>query len=362
MENDEHFMNLAILLARKGGGNVNPNPQVGAIIVNDGQIIGQGYHEKYGEAHAEINAFKSCIESPEGSTIYVTLEPCAHQGKQPPCFEAIIKNKVKRVVIGSLDPNPLVAGKGIEAMKKAGIDVSLKVLEKECKDLNKIFFHYVTQRTPYVMMKYAMTLDGKIATYKGQSKWITGEKARQKVHEDRSRFMAIMIGVETLLKDDPQLTARIKNGINPIRIICDTQLRTPLTSKIVSTAFEIPTIIATSNENIQKHQAFIEAGCEILLVSSISEHLDLKDLITKLGEIEIDSLILEGGARLNASALKAGIVQKVQAYIAPKIFGGKEAPSPVDGQGVEHPNQAYLLDRPKVVYLGEDILLESELI
>lgn len=239
MENDEHFMNLAILLARKGGGNVNPNPQVGAIIVNDGRIIGQGYHEKYGEAHAEINAFKSCIESPEGSTIYVTLEPCAHQGKQPPCFEAIIKNKVKRVVIGSLDPNPLVAGKGIEAMKKAGIDVSLKVLEKECKDLNKIFFHYVTQRTPYVMMKYAMTLDGKIATYKGQSKWITGEKARQKVHEDRSRFMAIMIGVETLLKDDPQLTARIKNGINPIRIICDTQLRTPLTSKIVSTAFEI---------------------------------------------------------------------------------------------------------------------------
>lgn len=140
MENDEHFMNLAILLARKGGGNVNPNPQVGAIIVNDGQIIGQGYHEKYGEAHAEINAFKSCIESPKGSTIYVTLEPCAHQGKQPPCFEAIIKNKVKRVVIGSLDPNPLVAGKGIEAMKKAGIDVSLKVLEKECKDLNKIFF------------------------------------------------------------------------------------------------------------------------------------------------------------------------------------------------------------------------------
>lgn len=212
------------------------------------------------------------------------------------------------------------------------------------------------------MMKYAMTLDGKIATYKGQSKWITGEKARQKVHEDRSRFMAIMIGVETLLKDDPQLTARIKNGINPIRIICDTQLRTPLTSKIVSTAFEIPTIIATSNENIQKHQAFIEAGCEILLVSSISEHLDLKDLITKLGEREIDSLILEGGARLNASALKAGIVQKVQAYIAPKIFGGKEAPSSVEGLGVEHPDQAYLLDRPQVAYLGEDILLESELI
>lgn len=355
-------MDLAIVLAKKGGGNVNPNPQVGALIVKEGRIIGQGYHEKYGEAHAEINAFKSCNESPEGATLYVTLEPCAHQGKQPPCFEAIIKNRIKRVVIGHLDPNPLVSGKGIKAMREAGIEVSINVLEKECEELNKIFFYYVSQRLPYVMMKYAMTLDGKIATSAGQSKWITGEIARQKVHQDRSRFMAIMIGVETLILDDPQLSVRLENGKNPIRIICDTHLRSPLASKIISTATEIPTIIATAESDPEKQAPFLKAGCEIILVSYLEGRLNLKELTKKLGEKGIDSIILEGGGTLNASALKAGIVQKVQTYIAPKIFGGKEAPSPVEGHGIEQPNQAYLLERPQITYLGEDILLESELL
>lgn len=355
-------MDLAIVLAKKGGGNVNPNPQVGALIVKEGRIIGQGYHEKYGEAHAEINAFKGCNESPEGATLYVTLEPCAHQGKQPPCFEAIIKNRIKRVVIGHLDPNPLVSGKGIKAMREAGIEVSINVLEKECEELNKIFFHYVSQGLPYVMMKYAMTLDGKIATSAGQSKWITGEIARQKVHQDRSRFMAIMIGVETLILDDPQLSVRLENGKNPIRIICDTHLRSPLASKIISTATEIPTIIATAESDPEKQAPFLKAGCEIILVSYLEGRLNLKELTKKLGEKGIDSIILEGGGTLNASALKAGIVQKVQTYIAPKIFGGKEAPSPVEGHGIEHPNQAYLLEGAQITYLGEDILLESELL
>lgn len=362
MKKDEYYMDLAIVLAKKGGGNVNPNPQVGALIVKEGRIIGQGYHEKYGEAHAEINAFKGCNESPEGATLYVTLEPCAHQGKQPPCFEAIIKNRIKRVVIGHLDPNPLVSGKGIKAMREAGIEVSINVLEKECEELNKIFFYYVSQGLPYVMMKYAMTLDGKIATSAGQSKWITGEIARQKVHQDRSRFMAIMIGVETLILDDPQLSVRLENGKNPIRIICDTHLRSPLASKIVSTATGIPTIIATAESDPEKQAPFLKAGCEIILVSYLEGRLNLKELTTKLGEKGIDSIILEGGGTLNASALKAGIVQKVQTYIAPKIFGGKEAPSPVEGHGIEQPNQAYLLERPQITYLGEDILLESELL
>mgnify|MGYP003365141619 FL=1 len=362
MKKDEYYMDLAIVLAKKGGGNVNPNPQVGALIVKEGRIIGQGYHEKYGEAHAEINAFKSCNESPEGATLYVTLEPCAHQGKQPPCFEAIIKNRIKRVVIGHLDPNPLVSGKGIKAMREAGIEVSINVLEKECEELNKIFFYYVSQGLPYVMMKYAMTLDGKIATSAGQSKWITGEIARQKVHQDRSRFMAIMIGVETLILDDPQLSVRLENGKNPIRIICDTHLRSPLASKIISTATEIPTIIATAESDPEKQAPFLKAGCEIILVSYLEGRLNLKELTKKLGEKGIDSIILEGGGTLNASALKAGIVQKVQTYIAPKIFGGKEAPSPVEGHGIEHPNQAYLLEGAQITYLGEDILLESELL
>lgn len=362
MKKDEYYMDLAIVLAKKGGGNVNPNPQVGALIVKEGRIIGQGYHEKYGEVHAEINAFKDCNESPEGATLYVTLEPCAHQGKQPPCFEAIIKNRIKRVVIGHLDPNPLVSGKGIKAMKEAGIEVSINVLEKECEELNKIFFYYVSQGLPYVMMKYAMTLDGKIATSAGQSKWITGEIARQKVHQDRSRFMAIMIGVETLILDDPQLSVRLENGKNPIRIICDTHLRSPLASKIVSTASEISTIIATAESDPEKQAPFLKVGCEIILVSYLEGRLNLKELTKKLGEKGIDSIILEGGGTLNASALKAGIVQKVQTYIAPKIFGGKEAPSPVEGHGIEQPNQAYLLERPQITYLGEDILLESELL
>lgn len=362
MKKDEYYMDLAIVLAKKGGGNVNPNPQVGALIVKEGRIIGQGYHKKYGEAHAEINAFKDCNESPEGATLYVTLEPCAHQGKQPPCFEAIIKNRIERVVIGHLDPNPLVSGKGIKAMKESGIEVSINVLEKECEELNKIFFYYVSQGLPYVMMKYAMTLDGKIATSAGQSKWITGEIARQKVHQDRSRFMAIMIGVETLILDDPQLSVRLENGKNPIRIICDTHLRSPLASKIVSTATEIPTIIATAESDPEKQAPFLKVGCEIILVSCLEGRLNLKELTKKLGEKGIDSIILEGGGTLNASALKAGVVQKVQTYIAPKIFGGKEAPSPVEGHGIEQPNQAYLLERPQITHLGEDILLESELL
>jgi diaminohydroxyphosphoribosylaminopyrimidine deaminase/5-amino-6-(5-phosphoribosylamino)uracil reductase len=207
-----------------------------------------------------------------------------------------------------------------------------------------------------------MTLDGKIATSAGQSKWITGEIARQKVHQDRSRFMAIMIGVETLILDDPQLSVRLENGKNSIRIICDTHLRSPLASKIVSTASEISTIIATAESDPEKQAPFLKAGCEIILVSCLEGRLNLKELTKKLGEKGIDSIILEGGGTLNASALKAGIVQKVQTYIAPKIFGGKEAPSPVEGHGIEHPNQAYLLEGAQITYLGEDILLESELL
>lgn len=247
-------------------------------------------------------------------------------------------------------------------MREAGIEVSIKVLEKECEELNKIFFYYVSQGLPYVMMKYAMTLDGKIATSAGQSKWITGEIAREKVHQDRSRFMAIMIGVETLILDDPQLSVRLENGKNPIRIICDTHLRSPLTSKIVSTATEIPTTIATAESDPEKQAPFLKVGCEIILVSCLEGRLNLKELTKKLGEKGIDSIILEGGGTLNASALKAGIVQKVQTYIAPKIFGGKEAPSPVEGHGIEQPNQAYLLKSPQITHLGEDILLESELL
>ena len=231
MIKDMEYMQLALALARKGCGWVAPNPMVGAVIVKDGEIIGQGWHEKCGQPHAERNALASCTKSPRGATMYVTLEPCCHTGRQPPCTDAILEAGIRRVVVGSGDPNPLVAGKGIQILRAHGIEVTENVLREECQRLNEVFFHYIRTKRPFVVMKYAMTLDGKIAAYTGASKWITGEKARNHVQEQRHRYSAIMAGVGTVLADDPLLTCRINGGKNPIRIICDTNLRTPLTGR-----------------------------------------------------------------------------------------------------------------------------------
>ena len=229
---DEKYMVLAMELAKKGYGYTAPNPVVGAVIVKNGCIIGQGYHEKYGEPHAERNALASCTQSPEGATIYVTLEPCCHHGKQPPCTDAIIEAGIGRVVTGSGDPNPLVGGKGIQILRDHGIQVTEHVLREECDRLNQVFFHYIQTGRPYVTMKYAMTMDGKIAAYTGASRWVTGEEARHHVHEQRKKNTAIMVGIGTVLADDPMLNCRIEGGRNPVRIICDTHLKMPLTSKI----------------------------------------------------------------------------------------------------------------------------------
>ena len=368
MENiHEKYMRYALELAKKGVGAVNPNPLVGAVIVKDDRIIGEGYHKKYGELHAERNALADCRrrgENPEGAVIYVTLEPCCHYGKTPPCTEAIIESGIKTVYIGSKDINPLVAGGGIAVLREHGIEVVTGVLEKECDSINEVFFHYIKTKLPFVVMKYAMTMDGKIATYTGASKWITGEAARHKVHEDRNRYAAIMTGVGTVLKDNPLLTCRIENGNNPIRVICDTNLRTPLNANVVVTAKEIPTIIATCCKDIQKYRPYIDAGCEILTVREKSGDnaktvIDLTDLMKKLGEKKIDSVLLEGGAAINWSALSAGIVNKVQTYIAPKIFGGETAKCPVGGIGAEAVSEAFGLEIKSVSRIGEDILIES---
>lgn len=359
---DEQYMRRALELARKGEGHVNPNPMVGAVVVKDGEIIGEGYHEKYGELHAERNALKNCGKSPKGADIYVTLEPCCHYGKTPPCTEAIIESGIKRVVVGSLDANPLVAGKGIRILREAGIEVIEGVLQKECEELNKIFFHFIKTGMPYVTMKYAMTLDGKIATHTGASKWITGEAARKKVHEDRGRFMAIMAGVGTVLADDPLLTCRVEGKKSPIRIICDTHLRTPVDTQIVQTAGEVRTIFAVSEKVAdEKKREYRKAGCEFIELPEKSERIDLKHLMQRLGEMKIDSVLLEGGGTLNDTALKSGIVNAVQAYIAPKIFGGSEAKTPVEGMGVALPEEAFRLTNTKISYWGEDILLEGEI-
>ena len=359
---DEKYMKRALDIALKGCGFVNPNPMVGAVIVKDNEIIGEGYHEEYGMFHGERNALKNCKKSPKGGTIYVTLEPCCHYGKTPPCTEAIIEAGISKVVIGSIDPNPLVGGKGIEILRNNGIEVIEGILKDECDKLNEVFFHYIKNKTPYVVMKYAMTMDGKIATYTNKSKWITGEASRKKVHEDRHKYSGIMVGVGTVLIDDPMLNCRIENCKNPIRIICDTNLITPLDCKIVNTAKEIPTIIATSETNKEKQKMYIDKGCKIIVVNKNNNHIDLKELMILLGQEKIDSILLEGGGSLNWSALNSGIVNKVQTYISPKIFGGINAKSPVAGIGVDSPQNSFYLKNTKIIKIEEDILIESEVI
>ncbi len=357
---DRGYMRLALELASKGMGRVSPNPMVGTVIVKGGRIIGQGYHQRYGGLHAERNALASCTESPKGAAMYVTLEPCCHFGKQPPCVNAIIEAGISRVVVGAKDPNPLVCGKGISILRKHGIDVTEDVLSEKCEKLNEVFFHYIRSKRPFVVMKYAMTMDAKIASYTGASKWITGEEARRHVHELRNRYSAIMVGVGTVLADDPLLTCRLEGGRNPVRIICDTRLRTPLESQMIRTAKNVPTILATCCGNESRYRVYQKMGCRILLAPEKGGYVDLQRLMGLLGKEGIDSILLEGGGSLNWSALEAGLVKKVVCYIAPKLLGGAEAKTPVGGKGFPSPAEGIVLKNSIIRRLGEDFMIESE--
>ncbi|MBM7871276.1 diaminohydroxyphosphoribosylaminopyrimidine deaminase/5-amino-6-(5-phosphoribosylamino)uracil reductase [Clostridium pascui] len=357
---NEKYMKLALELAKKGEGRVNPNPLVGAVIVKDNKIIGEGYHGYYGGPHAEINAFSSAKENVEGSTMYVTLEPCCHYGKTPPCVNAIIKNNIKKVIVGMLDPNPRVAGKGVEILREHGIEVITGVLEEECKNLNEIFIKYIGTKLPFVIMKYAMTLDGKIAAFTGDSKWITGEAARKEVHKLRNKVSGIMVGIGTVLQDNPSLTCRMQGGISPKRIIVDSNLRIPLNSSVLNIKDETLTIVATtkkvSEENIQLLK---DKGVEVLIVEDMDGRVNLQALIKKLGEMGIDSILLEGGSTLNYSAIEQGIVDKVQAYIAPKIIGGESAKTPIGGEGKALMSESIILQNVIFKTFDEDILIEG---
>lgn len=359
---DQEYMLRAIQLAKKGEGWTNPNPMVGAVIVKDGRIIGEGYHKKCGELHAERNAIASLTESAEGATIYVTLEPCCHYGKTPPCTEAIIEQKIKKVVIGSRDPNPKVAGKGAQILRELGITVVQDFMREECDCLNPVFFHYITTKTPYVVMKYAMTLDGKIATKTGASKWITGEAARAEVQHMRHRYMGIMAGIGTVLADDPMLNVRMEGWKSPIRILCDSGLRIPLDGQIVKSAGKYRTIVAyaDSKNTEAKRKRLHEMGVETIWCPDENNQVDLKKLMKYLGEEGIDSILLEGGGTLNDSALRAGIVQEVQAFIAPKLFGGMNSKTPVEGIGVRFPSEAVKLKCTDICQIGEDIRITCQ--
>ncbi len=362
MVNDSEYMRLALRLAEKGDGWTAPNPMVGAVIVKDGEIIGQGWHEKYGQPHAERNALASCTKNPEGATMYVTLEPCCHYGKQPPCVDAILSAGIRRVVTGSADPNPLVAGKGVGTLRAHGVEVTENILREECEKLNEVFFHFIQTKRPFVVMKYAMTMDGKIAAYTGASRWITGETARNHVQRQRHRYSGIMVGVRTIIADDPLLTCRMAGGKNPVRIICDTHLGTPLESQVVATAVNVPTILATCCTDRYRQDRYRQAGCRVLCLQEKNGHVDLAQLMKKLGQEQVDSILLEGGGTLNWSALESGIVQRVQTYIAPKLFGGQTARTPVEGIGVRAPVDAFHLKNSLFQKLGEDFLIESEVV
>ena len=355
---ESEYMRHAIALAKNGEGRTNPNPLVGAVLVKNNEIIGEGFHQKYGGLHAEREALKNCEEngnSAEGATLYVTLEPCCHFGKQPPCTQAIVEAGIRRVVVGSRDPNPLVHGKGNSFLREQGIEVTEDFLKDECDALNPIFFHYISTRTPYVALKYAMTADGKTASKTGKSKWITGEKSRLFVHQLRNRYSCILAGIGTVLSDNPLLTSRIPGGRNPVRIICDSKLRIPLDCNIVKTAKEIPTIIACCQEN-EKKSALEKSGCEVLCFPG-KNGVNLKKLTETLGERSLDSVLIEGGSEIHYSALEAGIVQHIYAFTAPKIFGGK-AKTPVEGEGIDFPENCFQLELERIEKIGDDILAE----
>ena len=357
---DEKYMKKAIKLAKLGEGNVAPNPLVGCVIVKDNKIIGKGYHEKYGELHAERNALNDCKESPKGATLYVNLEPCCHQGKTPPCTEAIIEAGIGRVVVGTKDPNPAVSGKGIKALEKAGIKVTVGVLEEKCVNLNDIFFSYIKTRRPFVAIKYAMTLDGKIATFVGDSKWITGEKAREHVHKLRNKYSAIMVGVNTVIADNPMLNCRIEGGVDPVRVVCDSNLRIPIDSKIVKTAKDIRTIVVTTRSEASKIELLLNNKVEVLITSG--KTVNINEVLDYLGKSNIDSLLVEGGSILQSSFIREKLVDKVYAYIAPKLVGGERPFSPVSCKGIEKMCEAIRLETYKMIQIDDDILIKGRVI
>ncbi len=360
-QEDIEYMRRAMELAERGVGFTNPNPMVGAVIVKGGKVIGEGWHERCGEWHAERNAFKNCTVPAEGATMYVTLEPCCHYGKTPPCTEAIIEHGIARVVVGMEDPNPLVAGKGIALLREAGIEVVCGVEEEALREQNRVFLKYISTKLPWVAMKTAMTLDGKIATRTGDSKWITGAEARAYVHELRHRFMAIVVGIGTAVADDPLLNCRIEGrGVRqPIRVVVDSNARLSLDSQLVKTAGEYRTIVAhTRFAPEESVKALREAGVEMLLCKEKEGLVDVRNLLELLGQSGIDSILLEGGGSLNYTFLAEGLADELYAFIAPKIVGGMNAKTPVEGAGMEKMADAINLELENVLNVGHDVLLK----
>ncbi len=357
---DQEMMSRCFQLAKKASGFTAPNPMVGAVIVKDGRIISEGYHEYFGAPHAEVNAIANTQENLKGAHIYVNLEPCSYYGKTPPCSLAIIQMQFAKVFVATLDPNPLIAGKGVEAIRKAGIHVEVGLLEKEALKLNEKFFHFITHQTPFVALKTATSLDGKIATSIGESQWITNQESRKFVHELRQDYSAILVGIGTVLKDNPALTVRRDGDVkNPIRIIIDSQLKTP--PDFIVLADNARVIIASSEKADQEKIKQLENKEHISVwICPIKEGLiDLEYLFTKLGKEGIDSILVEGGGEINFNIIKNQLAHKIYAFIAPLIIGGNKSKSSFGGEGFEQ-----LIDTPRIKNItyqnfNHDLLMEG---
>lgn len=360
MSSDHSFMNHALRLASRARGRTRPNPMVGCVIVKEGRIVGKGYHHRAGEGHAEVLALDQARERAEGATVYVTLEPCSHYGRTPPCADTLIKAGVNRVVVAMKDPNPLVAGRGLERLRSAGIMVHLGVCEEEAHHLNQPFLTWITQKRPMLTLKMAASLDGKVATKHNESQWITGPEARLHVQKMRDRHDVVLVGSGTVLADNPRLNCRIKGGRDPIRLVVDSTLKIPLNANLF-TSTTAPLWIATTEQADSEHSKKIESkGAEVIVCHTTKEgRVDLVDLMHHLGKRDILSVLSESGGILSHALLNAGLADRLALFLAPKFIGGREAPGMLNGLGIEHLNLAPRLNNLSITKVGEDILLEG---
>lgn len=357
MTTDEKYMQLALDLAASARGNTNPNPLVGAVIVKDGVIVGTGLHRKAGEPHAEVHAFRMAGEHAKGATLYVTLEPCSHYGKTPPCANLVKESEVSRVVVAMQDPNPAVAGNGIQLLRDAGIEVEVGVLEEKSRRLNERFIHNMITKRPFIISKYAMTLDGKIAAHTGHSKWVTGAEAREDVHHIRHEVDAILVGVGTVIADNPSLTTRLndRHGKNPIRIIMDSSLRTPAHANVLNVE-EAKTIIVCSEDVMQEQIDILEAkGVTVLPVRKSNEGLHIDDMLEKLYVLGITDILVEGGSAINASFLQNAAIDKYVIYVAPKVLGGSLSLTPIAGYNAATMDEAWDVEFASFDKVGQDL-------
>ena len=365
--NDTHiaFMNRSLALAECGRGRTSPNPYVGAVIVNRGEIVGEGYHQKAGEPHAEIHALRAAGENAIGGTLYVNLEPCCHSGRTPPCTDAILTAEIANVYIAHQDPNPKVAGKGIQILEKAGVKTNIGLCADAAEKLNEIYIKYIKTGSPFVILKTAMSLDGKIATSTGESQWITSNTSRLKVHEIRDEVDAILVGIGTVISDDPSLTTRLPNrqGKDATRVVLDSHGRTPTSAKVFNSESDAGVIIAVTPHASKESIVTLEnAGADVFIVPEKEGRVCFKSLMELLGARGITSVLVEGGGKVNTSALFSGVVDKVMCFIAPKYIGGKDAPGVFDGEGIQNLTDASELERLTVTQLDRDLLIEGYLV